>query len=37
MLVFSLLMNRDPLINVTAAQALQDRIVQTLAGSSPPA
>ena len=37
LLVFSLLMNHGPLINVTAAQATQDRIVQLLAGSSPPA
>lgn len=34
-LVFSLLMNHAPEINVTAAQATQDRIVQALAGSSP--
>jgi len=37
LIVFSLLMNRDPYINVTAAHAVQDRIVQTLAGATPPA
>jgi D-alanyl-D-alanine carboxypeptidase/D-alanyl-D-alanine-endopeptidase (penicillin-binding protein 4) len=34
-LAFSILMNRHH-INVTAAHVLQDRIVQLLAGSSPP-
>ncbi len=33
--VFSIVMNHEPLLNITAAHALQDRIVQTLAGSRP--
>jgi serine-type D-Ala-D-Ala carboxypeptidase/endopeptidase (penicillin-binding protein 4) len=34
-IVFSIVVNHDPLLNITAARALQDRIVQTLAGSRP--
>ena len=34
-LVFSILNNHEPTLNITAAHAVQDRIVQALAGSRP--
>jgi D-alanyl-D-alanine carboxypeptidase/D-alanyl-D-alanine-endopeptidase (penicillin-binding protein 4) len=33
--VFSMIMNHGPYLNVTAARSLQDRIVQTIAGARP--
>jgi serine-type D-Ala-D-Ala carboxypeptidase/endopeptidase (penicillin-binding protein 4) len=34
-MVFSMIMNHGPYLNITAARSLQDRVVQTLAGSRP--
>jgi D-alanyl-D-alanine carboxypeptidase/D-alanyl-D-alanine-endopeptidase (penicillin-binding protein 4) len=33
--IFSMIMNHGPYLNITAARSLQDRIVQTIAGSRP--
>jgi D-alanyl-D-alanine carboxypeptidase/D-alanyl-D-alanine-endopeptidase (penicillin-binding protein 4) len=35
LVIFSIVVNRGPYLNISAAQRLQDRIVQTLAGSRP--
>ena len=36
-ILFSIIMNHSPDLNITAARSLQDRVVQLLAGSRPSA